>query len=598
VVAGNLSARWQDYNPAPLYPGMVTLPAQTIVMPDGGTRTAYVTLPADASGTAIAGQFPTIFEVTDYDAALGNVLGLIGAFVGGPDPYLVKHGYAWVAVDGRGTGNSTGVWDAWGSDTQGDYPVLLDWVTRQGWTNGSIGLTGVSDLAIQSLFLAEQGNAQVKAVFVTVPMGDAYRDTVGIGGEANVFFVSIWFALTDLTNLANPSILSSPSTALPLVLGNLSGAISQFEVPTFVEAALGDPRIVDDSSFWSVRSPIENTSAITVPTFIVGAVHDIFQRGEPLLYEQLKNRVTAKLLIEPGEHLGAALAANLTNYGLPASDHIELQWFDQYLKGENSGAAELPQVTQYFNGLDQYAVSTDWPVPTATPRRYYLHAGGSLDKHWPGPERPIAIPDLPLQGLCSLSTDQWSLGLLGLIPLPCYSQDDIVERFNAVYETAPMRSDLYIDGPIEADLWVSLTNVAGSLDVRVDDLDQSGTATPITNGLIDVRDRAVDARRSRTLAGQSIEPWHPYTQSASRPVVPRLPLYVPVEIFTTSAMIQAGHRLRIAIGTGNAPEGVATGLPGLLQLLPGTTTVYQDLFHPSSVVLPVVPASSLVPVPK
>ena len=596
-VEGSLSATWRDYNPPALYPGTVSLPMQRITMPDGTTRAAYVTLPADAAGQAITGRFPTVFEITDYDAALANSLGSLGSFVGGADPYLVEHGYAWVTIDGRGTGNSTGVWDVWGPDTQADYPVLLNWVTQQGWTNGSIGLTGVSDLAIQSLFLAEQGNPHVKAVFVTVPMGDSYRDTAGIGGESNLYFISIWFTLSDLTNVGNPGVLNSPATAIPAVLSEVGNNISQFELPTLVEAALGDPTLAYDSSFWSVRSPIEQTGAITAPTFIIGAVHDIFQRGEPLLYEQLKNRVTTKLIIEPGYHLDAAMGTNLTALGLPASNHIELQWFDQYLKGQSTGAAELPQVTQYFAGLDQYEIAADWPTPAATPQRYYLHAGGALSSNRPAFEVPAAIPDLPLQGLCSESAAQWSLGILGLIPAPCFSNDDMAELFNAIYETAPLSSDLYIDGPIEADLWVSLTNVVGTLNVRVDDLDESGTATPLTNGFIDVNDRAVDATRSRTLAGQSIQPWHPFTKAASQAVIPLVPIYVPVEIFPTSAVIRAGHRLRIAVGTGNLPEGVIAGLPGALELAPGATMVYQDISHPSSIVLPAAPANSFAAVP-
>ena len=597
-VAGSLSATWQDYNPPALYPGTVALPMQRIAMPDGTTRAVYVTLPADAAGQAIAGRFPTIFEITDYDAALANSLGSVGAFVGGADPYLVEHGYAWITIDGRGTGNSTGVWDTWGPDTQADYPILLNWVTQQSWTNGSIGLTGVSDLAIQALFLAEKGNPHVKAVFATVPMGDAYRDTAGIGGESNLYFISIWFTLSDLTSAGNPDVLTSPATAIPAVLSEVADNLTQFELPTFTEAALGDPTLAYDSSFWSVRSPIEQTGAITAPTFIIGAVHDIFQRGEPLLYEQLKNRVTTKLLIEPGYHLDAAMGGtNLTDYGLPASDHIELQWFDQYLKGQNTGAAALPQVTQYFTGLDQYEIATDWPTPEAAPQRYYLHAGGALNGSRPSFEVPTAIPDLPLQGLCSESAAQWSLGILGLAPVPCFSNDDTAELLNAIYETAPLSSDLYIDGPIEADLWVSSTNVVGTLNVRVDDLDESGTATPLTNGLLDIADRAVDPTRSRTLAGQSIQPWHPFTQAASQAVTPLVPIYVPVEIFPTSAVIRAGHRLRIAVGTGNLPEGVVTGLPGVLELSPGATMVYQDTSHPSSILLPAAPASAFAAVP-
>ncbi|MGH8443612.1 MAG: CocE/NonD family hydrolase C-terminal non-catalytic domain-containing protein, partial [Solimonas sp.] len=67
---------------------------------------------------------------------------------------------------------------------------------------------------------------------------------------------------------------------------------------------------------------------------------------------------------------------------------------------------------------------------------------------------------------------------------------------------------------------------------------------------------------------------------------------VPVEIFATSAMIAKGHSLRVAVGASDLPQGVPP-IPTLLQSLLGVLTIHSDAGHPSSVVLPVVPASAL-----
>lgn len=101
-----------------------------------------------------------------------------------------------------------------------------------------------------------------------------------------------------------------------------------------------------------MRSPIETASKIKVPTFLIGGSNDIFQRDEPLLYEQVKNNANTKLVILPGSHVGAVQtalnsAANSTSNGAPGAASLLLQWFDQYLKGMNTGAASLPNVTQY-----------------------------------------------------------------------------------------------------------------------------------------------------------------------------------------------------------------------------------------------------------
>ncbi len=76
------------------------------------------------------------------------------------------------------------------------------------------------------------------------------------------------------------------------------------------------------------------------------------------------------------------------------------------------------------------------------------------------------------------------------------------------------------------------------------------------------------------------------------PVGINTPVMVPVEVFQTSALIAKGHRLRIAVSASNLPQGVPP-LPTLLQSLAGVLTIYSDAARPSSVVIPVVPASAL-----
>src|SRR5690606_19372059 len=107
---------------------------------------------------------------------------------------------------------------------------------------------------------------------------------------------------------------------------------------------------------------------IKVPTFIVGGTNDIFQRDSVLLYEQLKRNVNTKLVVLPGTHVGSILKLISGTEGVPRGRTLLLQWFDQYLKGKNTGAANLPNVTQYVEGYStdkkpRFARSTDWPHP-------------------------------------------------------------------------------------------------------------------------------------------------------------------------------------------------------------------------------------------
>ncbi|MGH8505686.1 MAG: CocE/NonD family hydrolase C-terminal non-catalytic domain-containing protein, partial [Stenotrophobium sp.] len=239
-----------------------------------------------------------------------------------------------------------------------------------------------------------------------------------------------------------------------------------------------------------------------------------------------------------------------------------------------------------------YVTSTDWPNPQARAQRLYLHGDKSLSDQPPvaGEASNLTLQE-PVNGICSASAAQWTAGALGALPLPCVTDDTLAEALDVHYETAPMAQDFYFNGPIEADLWVSTTGSDGGVAIRVDDVDGS-TVTPLTNGLQTLSLRAVDATRSRTLDGQSIQPWHPFTQASMLPVSSGTPVRVAVEIFPTSALIKAGHKLRISVGPSDFPHGLPP-LPSLAGGVIGALTIYSDAAHPSSVMLPVVPVSVL-----
>ncbi len=589
TITSNAGAKWVDYNPAVLYPKTVTTNNQFITMKDGVKLAVSVTLPADASGKAIAGKFPTILTQTGYNKD-------IGAFVpalGGANPYLVQHGYAHVVVDTRGTGRSEGEWTAFGDTEQADYYPTVDWVAQQSFCDGRIGLYGASLLAITATLTAEKQHPAVKAAFPIVPMGDGYRDIVFTGGQVNVGFIPLWLVLVTGLSAVDLSFYQDPAEALQAELQHVLGAVTNFQVPLLLKAVAGDPDTAYDGDFWMQRSPIENTPKVQVPTFIVGGLHDIFQRGEPNLYEQLKNHVPTKMLLGPWTHVQAALGQGLPADGVPVLDHIALQWFDQYEKGMDVGADKMPNVTQYLYGQGHFVTAQDWPNPQASAQQWYLHSDKSLSTAAPAAgDAAIKMPQEPLQGICSESTSQWTAGLLGLLSLPCFTNDNLAETLETKYDTAAMTQDFYINGPIMADLWISTTAADAGVVVRVDDVGTDGKAFALTDGIQTASLRTVDSTRSRFLDGQMIQPWHAFTKDSIQKVGSGNMVELQVEIFPTSAVIQTGHKLRIAVGASDFPHGLPP-LPDLVQSLLGVISVYSDAEHPSKVVLPVVPVSAI-----
>ncbi|MGV2481351.1 UNVERIFIED_CONTAM: CocE/NonD family hydrolase, partial [Salmonella enterica subsp. enterica serovar Weltevreden] len=70
------------------------------------------------------------------------------------NPFLVRHGYAHLSVDVRGTGLSGGDWEAFSEREQQDYREIMDWIVAQPWSNGRVGTWGASFMGITQLFTA------------------------------------------------------------------------------------------------------------------------------------------------------------------------------------------------------------------------------------------------------------------------------------------------------------------------------------------------------------------------------------------------------------------------------------------------------------
>lgn len=635
VITSNSGATWKNYSRAAQYAGAVTLPLQFITLSTGQKLAVLVSVPADSSGKPITGAFPVILTQTAYRIDLGQLIGGVlptdtTLLIGGLDKYMVTRGYITVAVDVLGTGMSDGNAQLLGEAEQQAYGEAVDWITKQSFFNGNIGLAGTSYLGIDSLLTAEQRNPAVKAVFAEVPMGDPYRSTVMPGGMVNAQFTSLWLSLTQTLSTANgPAELANQGYAAQIKAATAQhiASVDDWYLPTLNNVLAGNTGYAtDDGNFWSGRSALERAAQIQVPTFIVGGSNDIFQRDEPLLYEQLKRNVNSKLLIVPGSHVGSILNAinssnNAISNGAPGSESLLLQWFDQYLKGINTGAASIPNVTQYVQGYGllgttRYASTTDWPHPLATAQRMYMHGNGSLNTTAPTanetthtltePKAPVVSASKSSLGTlqtsvklndgsdCSNSFVQWTLGIAGLLPLPCYSNDATVENAQhaITFQTPTLTSNLYLNGPMQADIWLSSTGTQAAVAVRVDDVDALGIATPITTGIMSASYRAVDTSRSRYMNGVMIQPWHPFTAASAQPLVPGQAVNVPVEIFPAAALIRAGHKLRVSISASNQAEGIWP-LPIQAIVNGNTTTIYNDASRPSSVVLPVVPASTL-----
>ncbi|MEW8971708.1 MAG: CocE/NonD family hydrolase [Mesobacillus sp.] len=541
-----------------------------ITMRDGVILAADVHLP-DGKG-----PFPVILTQTPYNKNVPSTENL--------NEYFIKRGYAHVAVDVRGTGASQGAWDSFGEAEQHDGKELVEWAASQPWSNGKVGLYGSSYRAINQLLTAAQQPEGLEAIFPIVPMGDMYRDILMSGGMVNTGFIPLWLGLVTGSGLLPPSYTLSDPIMGTTVLLNHTGQLLGFPVSTLSSAITGGDFAYDGPAA-QLRSPLAVADQIEVPTFFTGGLHDLFQRGTPLLYEKLKaNGVQTKLLMGNWTH--GNYGSGLPDDNVPALDQLALRWFDQYLMGIKTNISKIPDVTQFVLGEDRFKVQPGWPHKNVKAEKFYLRSGKQLTKETPSSLEPSrTMLQQPLNGICSGSTNQWMAGIPDA--LPCTKDNRLTELGELTYTTAPVNSDLRVSGPIAAKIFAKTTARELVLSVRVTDVAPDGTSREITAGWLAASHRAVDESKSRFLDGEMIQPWHPFTRAAVQEVKPFEVMELDVEIFPSNFVIKEGHRLRVAIGPSDFPHSMSPA-PQLLNQLGGIATILNNSKYPSSIVLPLV----------
>ena len=618
------AAPGHHWTPEPATYGVAKRTDVPVRMADGTVLRADIDTPADpATGKPAAGPFPVLLTQTPYGK---DTAGALNSSAIGLDTYFVKRGYIDVAVDVRGTGDSAGSFDMFDRQQISDGVALVNWAAKLPHADGRVGLHGASYLGIDQLLTAGAvgSHSPLKAIFPIISANDLYRDTAFMGGIPDAEFDSAYLGgLLPLVNLLNPvaDLLLDPANLLGAVAVLLQHANStlNYNARFLLSTYLGDANSYDNA-YWQARDPgnvLGKIVANGIPAYLIGGEYDLFQRGEPLNYAGLQNawagrpvtapmlpgqRVTGRyqLLDGPFTHLGAAIGNAL--------DELELEWFDTWLRGADTGMAQTPTPLHYYDlGTAHYAETTSYPIAGATPTTYYLSGArsgtalsqndGTLSTSAPtaasGADRATWLP--VGSSICDRSIDQWMMGTASLVtsylprPTPCFDDDRPGQTGPTVltYTTAPFAHARTLAGPIAATIYASASTAETEWVVNVEDVAPNGVSKPLTQGALLGSQRALDPSRTWTVDGSVVMPYHPYTKAAAVPVRKGAVTQYQVEVFPTYSTIAAGHRIRITIETTDFPHLLPTP-PELVRLLGGVYQVQRTAAAPSSVTLPLL----------
>jgi predicted acyl esterase len=527
----------------------VTTKDVPIKMSDG------VRLYGDVHRPDAKGRFPVLLNMTPYGPATYFTM------------YLAK-GYAHVNVDIRGTGRSGGALCIFCEREQDDVYEVVQWVARQPWSNGRVGMFGGSYQAITPLLGAAKQPPALKAIVPQVAYADAYRDIVWHNGMWNANFVTQWFGA---------------QTAL-----SMSGASTTSDLPARTGQRLAnETRLLPwDDPFYRERSVYTKYDRITIPVLNIGGWFDGFSRGTIHNFQGEASK-HKRLIMTPCTHKGCGAPFDpLSPYAEEAAppgikDPI-LAWMDRFLKGVDNGIEDGAPVLYYDLGSGTWESASSWPPASARHRSLYLSgapsgSGVSLEegslrrrspRHLPAAREARYVYD-PSRGTGEAAA-KW-----GTVAASPHARIDMRgdEAAAVTYTTPKQRKPLRLAGPMELRFWGSTTGRDTDWVAKVTDIAPDGSSTLLTSGFVRASHRRWSAAKSRPGA-----PWLPNTRPA--PVASGKPYEYRVDIWDIAHTVKRGHRLRLTISSSDSANHEPIMEPAL-------NAVFNDAKHPSRLILTV-----------
>lgn len=560
-----------------------------------------IVLRADVFRPAAPGKYPVILQRTPYNKNL-TTLGMLMLDV----IRTASEGYAVVIQDTRGRYASEGTFYVFRDEILDGYDTV-EWCAVQPWSNGSVGMYGASYVGATQWLAALSRPPHLKAIFPLITASDYHEGWTYQGGAFALGFNESWTMAFLAPDTAMRLAKSKPE--LGDTLGELLRGIDDMcywfrhlplkNFPLFGEAAsyfydwVAHP---DDDEYWAQWNIEARHAAVPVPACNVGGWYDIFLGGTIRNYLGMRERGATpearqgqKLIIGPWHHtLPLNNVVGEVNYGLSTTalsvdlDGLHLKWFDYWLKGKQNGLLEEPPVRIFVMGENRWRAENEWPLTRATYTKYYFHSSGKANglrgDGLLSPEPPrsepadvyVADPRNPVPtrggGLCC-----WPAA----VPGGAFDQRPIEERADVlVYTTPVLEHDVEVTGPVVVNLYAATSAADTDFTAKLVDVHPDGYARNLTDGIIRARYRESKTRGTLLKPGEVYE----YT----------------IDVWATSNVFKAGHRIRVEIASSNFPRfdrnpqtGEHSGEADRLE--PALQRVFHDALRPSHIVLPIIP---------
>ncbi|GAB4211083.1 MAG: CocE/NonD family hydrolase [Synechococcales cyanobacterium] len=405
-----------------------------------------VRLDADVYRPEAPGEYPVLLMRQPYGRRIASTV------VYAHPSWYASHGYVVVIQDVRGRGTSEGTFQLFASETE-DGAASVAWAAQLPGSSGQVGMYGFSYQGMTQLYAAAARPAALRTLCPAMCVRDPYSEWAYHNG-----------ALCLENTLSWAIQLSAESARLARDPERFRALQRLAQAPPY-----GDPQplgTLDPESFWHqwlahpTRDPYWHSltpdlSQVDLPMLHIGGWWDPYWRGTLSLYQERCHHSTAPqhLWVGPWPHLPWGRHLHQLDFGAAAVspiDQVQIRWFDQVLKGIDTGLWQEDAVHLYVVGEGQgkghWRSFPTWPQPPS--QRWFLQGqglaaiqGGSLS---PLPSE-VGIPDVVVH-------DPWR-------PVPSrafgWDRAAIDGRSDVLtYTTDPLEQDVELWGSPVLRLWI------------------------------------------------------------------------------------------------------------------------------------------------
>jgi putative CocE/NonD family hydrolase len=510
----------------------------SIPTPDGVMLAVDLYMP---TGGAEDEKFPVLLEYLPYrkDESRGRNYSLFS--------YFVERGYVIARVDVRGTGNSEGrvIPYEYSDIEQGDGEVVIDWLSKADWSNGNVGMFGISWGGFNAIQMAVRNPPALKAIIAVDATEDLYQDDVHY--MDGIMHLDSWEMSMDLEN-ARPG--------APDYVIDDDNFRNRFDTEPWMLTYKKQQR---DGAFWDRASARDKYDQIRIPSFHIGGWYDGYRDSLPRMLANVKAPI--KAMIGAWSH-----AWPHEPYPKPGMEwrHEAVRWFDQFLKGKDTGILDEPRFAVYVrewhapgpyleHAPGYWRWEDGWPIDRIKERRFYPQDNHTLSEKTAS-NTVHQLKYTPSIGIEAGGPVMW-WGDVAHDQRP-------TDAFSLVYDSDPLDADTEILGLPTAVLKVAADAKRANWYVRLSDVAPDGTVTQV--------------------AGAGFNGTHRHSARDPADLVPGEMFDLDIEMHFTSWVFPKGHRMRFAVANAQWPMLWPTPYPMTSSLQLGGR-------NGSHVLLPIVP---------